>query len=216
MDLIQEMIVTKREETKKIEEYEEKRLEALDESEKFLSQDIKSFVDFFKKNTQESKAAIAEADAMKNKRIAETKLVKDLEESCQKEVSKINKSIESLEEYYKYKIFLDGVNPSSILKEDKEENKGKTARKQETKESDRNEDKAGSHKKKEKQKKRNDFLDEIKCSDDLNKLIDDDNFEYKIEFENPEDLLRNFTVLEEKNLFLIQQTQDAEQTYEEK
>lgn len=48
MDLIKEMIKTKRAETNKIEYYEKKRIEALDESEKFLSQDIKSFVDFFK------------------------------------------------------------------------------------------------------------------------------------------------------------------------
>lgn len=80
MDLIQEMIVTKRKETEKIQDYENKRHEALDESEKFLSQDIKSFVDFFKKNTQESKAAIAEADAMKSIRITETKNAKDAEE----------------------------------------------------------------------------------------------------------------------------------------
>ena len=33
---------------------------------------------------------------------------------------------------------------------------------------------------------------------------------------NPDDLLANFTSLEEKNLFLIQTTQEAEQAYEEK
>lgn len=63
------MIKTKRAETEKIESYTSKRNEALNESEKFLAQDIKSFVDFFKKNSQESKNAIAAAEAQKNLRI---------------------------------------------------------------------------------------------------------------------------------------------------
>ena len=216
MDLIQEMIVTKREETKKIEEYEEKRLEALDESEKFLSQDIKSFVDFFKRNTQESKATIAEADAMKSIRITETKNAKDAEEDWQKEVSKINKSIESLEEYYKYKVFLDGVSSKTFQEEQNKKKEQLMSSKFGAKSSDHNADKASTSMKKDKHAKRNDFLDEIKCSDELNKLIDDDNFEYEIEFKNPEDLLKNFTTLEEQNLYLIQDTQDAEQELEEK
>lgn len=60
------------------------------------------------------------------------------------------------------------------------------------------------------------MLEGINISDDVKKLIEDDTFEYKIPFQNPDDLLKNFTSLEEKNLFLIQTTQEAEQAYEEK
>lgn len=70
MDLIKEMIETKQKETQKIEYIEKKREEALEESEKFLSQDIKSFVDFFKKNTSESKEAIQDAENQKTIRMS--------------------------------------------------------------------------------------------------------------------------------------------------
>lgn len=77
MDLIKEMIKTKRAETNKIEYYEKKRIEALDESEKFLSQDIKSFVDFFKKNSQESKKVVAEAEAKRAEHQEQIKRLKE-------------------------------------------------------------------------------------------------------------------------------------------
>ena len=44
----------------------------------------------------------------------------------------------------------------------------------------------------------------------LKDIIDDDNDDLEPHFKEPEELLELFTVLEEKNLFLIQQTQDAE------
>lgn len=192
-----------------------KRIEALDESKKFLSQDIKSFVDFFKKNTQESKNAMAEADAQKNIRVAMSKTLKEKEESCQKLVSNINKNIELLEEYYKYKEFLDRVsNPNG--QNNNQDTDESSRQKQDSKSTDKGEEHKGTSQNKAKQKKRNDFLDEIKCSDELNRLIADDTFEYKTDFDNPDDLIKNFTALEEKNLFLIQQTQEAEQAYEEK
>lgn len=84
MDLIKEMIKTKRSETNKIEYYEKKRVEALDESEKFLSQDIKSFVDFFKKNSQESKDAMAEAEKQRTICQDHVKKLKEKEDEYQK------------------------------------------------------------------------------------------------------------------------------------
>jgi len=59
-------------------------------------------------------------------------------------------------------------------------------------------------------------LEGINISEEVKELIEDDTFEYKIPFKDPDDLLKNFTSLEEKNLFLIQTTQEAEQAYEEK
>ena len=69
MTLLKRWLKLKEQKLKKIESYTSKRNEALNESEKFLAQDIKSFVDFFKKNSQESKNAIAAAEAQKNLRI---------------------------------------------------------------------------------------------------------------------------------------------------
>lgn len=103
MDLIKEMIATKREETNKLESYEKKRDEALDESEKFLSQDIKSFVDFFKENSAQSKKAQDKAELKKEERIKLSKEVKEKEEEIQRIQSTISKNMEILEDYYKYK-----------------------------------------------------------------------------------------------------------------
>lgn len=50
----------------------------------------------------------------------------------------------------------------------------------------------------------------------MREIIEDNTFKYKLEFETPEDLLKNFELLEEKNLFLIQQTQEAEQAIDDK
>ena len=84
MDLIKEMIKTKSDETKKIEHYEKKRIEALDESEKFLSNDIKSFVDFFKKNSQESKDLVTAAEKKRAEHQEQIKLLKEKEDQYQK------------------------------------------------------------------------------------------------------------------------------------
>lgn len=51
---------------------------------------------------------------------------------------------------------------------------------------------------------------------EIQELIEDDNFNYKLDFKAPDDLLKSFELLEEKNLFLIQQTQEAEQAIEDK
>jgi hypothetical protein len=59
-------------------------------------------------------------------------------------------------------------------------------------------------------------MEELNIKKEINDLIEDDTFKYNIVFKTPDDLIANFTTLEEKNLFLIQQTQEAEQAFEEK
>lgn len=51
---------------------------------------------------------------------------------------------------------------------------------------------------------------------DLRDLIEDSDDDYKPCFENPDQLLEIFAGLEEKNLFLIQQGQEAEEVLETK
>lgn len=197
MDLINEMIKTKRQETSKIEYLEKKRQEALEESEKFLSQDIKSFVDFFKKNTSESKQAMQDAENQKNIRMGMHKEYLEKKDAYQKLVSNINKNAELLEEYNKYKVFLDKVSSAGALN-----NSQKEAKEEEEK--------------KENEPRKDNLLKDLNIKQDIIDLIEDDTFKYEIAFKDPDDLITNFTTLEEKNLFLIQQTQEAEQGYEEK
>mmetsp|Transcript_36845 Transcript_36845/g.36474 ORF Transcript_36845/g.36474 Transcript_36845/m.36474 type:complete len:326 (+) Transcript_36845:315-1292(+) len=199
MDLIHEMIQTKRIETSKIEYLEKKRQEALEESEKFLSQDIKNFVDFFKKNTSQSKEAMQEAENKKNIRMGMHKEFLEKKDAYQKLVSNINKNAELLEEYNKYKVFLDNVKSANT---GNQEANNKEEKKQD--------------KKKSTEQKEDNLLKSLNIKKEIIDLIEDDTFKYEIAFENPDDLIENFTTLEEKNLFLIQQTQEAEQAYEEK
>lgn len=103
------MIKTKRSETNKIESYTAKRNEALNESEKFLASDIKSFVDYFRNNSQACKDAINDAEEQKNIKIKHATILQNKRDECQKLATSKNKNIEVLEELYKYKKFLDKV-----------------------------------------------------------------------------------------------------------
>lgn len=213
MDLIKEMIKTKRNETNKIEYLEKKRQEALEESEKFLSQDIKSFVDFFKKNTSESKQAMQNAENQKNIRMAMHKKYLEKKDNAQKIVSNINKNAELLEEYYRYKQFLDKVS-SAGMQSQIDNHKHEDAENTKTEADDK--EKSVKGKKGKKNEKKDNLMEELNIKKEINDLIEDDTFKYNIVFKTPDDLIANFTTLEEKNLFLIQQTQEAEQAFEEK
>lgn len=216
MDLIKEMIATKRKETEKIEALEKKRIEALDESEKFLSDDIKAFVDYFKKHTQLSKDAIAEADTQKVLKVNQRNLLKEKEANYQKVLQAINKNLEILEEYFKYKKFLDGINSTASQREQEAKGKQRVSTVMETQASENVHEKQTPSTKKGSKAKKKDILEEINIKQELKDLIDENKFDYEIKFDTPSDLLKNFTSLEEKNLFLIQQTQEAEQSVEEK
>lgn len=61
-----------------------------------------------------------------------------------------------------------------------------------------------------------DIYEKLRVNPNIINLIEDDSTEYKLKFKSPDDLLKHFTYLEEKNLFLIQQTQEAEQAIEDK
>lgn len=120
IDLMNEMIKIKRNETNKIESYTAKRNEALNESEKFLAQDIKSFVDFFKSNTQESKKAIAAAESQKNIRLEQTKILDKKKSDNNKMLTNIRRNVDTLSYFNVYKEFLDNVSSKSKKLEKKQ------------------------------------------------------------------------------------------------
>lgn len=131
----------------------------------------------------------------------------------QKIISNINKNAELLEEYHKYKMFLDKVSSAGTQQPEPEEPKVENPSTQQK--SARGEKGTGNKKKPQKPKKKDNLLDDLNIKKEINDLIDDDD-KYEIPFKTSDDLISNFTTLEEKNLFLIQQTQEAEQAYEEK
>lgn len=151
-------------------------------------------------------------------------------------LTNISKHIETLEELYVYKEFLDSVSSKSksiennqlineaegdIENEDLENKHPNIAHSNEPKSPlklikglsvDKQSKKArgAAHKK--------DPLEELLGHRNikLRQLIEDNTFKYDLDFKTPDDLLKHFEMLEEKNLFLIQQTQEAEQAIEEK
>jgi len=139
-----------------------------------------------------------DAEDQKNIRMGMHKEFLEKKDAYQKLVSNINKNAELLEEYNKYKVFLDKVNSVSTITHSGQENK------------------AVEDSKKPIEGVKDNLLKDLGIKKDIIDLIEDDTFKYEIAFNNPDDLITNFTTLEEKNLFLIQQTQEAEQAYEEK
>lgn len=57
---------------------------------------------------------------------------------------------------------------------------------------------------------------DVQIPNKLKEVIEDSDDEYPLFFEDTEDLLEMFSILEEKNLFLIQQGQESEQALEAK
>ncbi len=57
---------------------------------------------------------------------------------------------------------------------------------------------------------------DVQIPKDLREVIEDSDNEYELYFRDPGQLMDIFSNLEEKNLFLIQQSQDAEQQLETK
>jgi hypothetical protein len=57
---------------------------------------------------------------------------------------------------------------------------------------------------------------ELNIPPELKEIIDDSDDELPLRFDSPADLMEIFSVLEEKNLFLIKRCQDSEQQLEEK
>lgn len=227
MDLITEMIKTKRIETNKIESYSAKRMEALNESEKFLSQDIKSFVDFFKKNSQKSKEAEATADEKMKERIKRQTELKTKEDEYQKVLSNIRKNVEILEEYHRYKKFLDSVyqrtnqitrdeNNSTIEEADDKENVHPNLHNQPLSLNKRDSADKSLKKVVDSKNKVKDPLIQVGAAQEIIDLVNNNEFNYKVGFENPDELLKSFMLMEEKCLFLIQQIQEAEQVIEDK
>lgn len=64
MFLINKMIDKKKKESSKLEDYSTLRLDGLNCSEKMLAEDIKNFITYFQKNSEESNAANKEAELM--------------------------------------------------------------------------------------------------------------------------------------------------------
>ncbi|CAK4380313.1 unnamed protein product [Aphanomyces euteiches] len=241
MFLVQMSLDTKREEIRKLEEKAQLKEEALKKSELMLEEDAVRFDTFLKENDKKAHEAIKKAEKETKAKADRVQEIKKLNQQIQLVQSDMSKLKEQLDDCLKYKAFLDELTPP----EWESEQKAKKAKRQEERlqkkkakamseweairakamadqeerdriERDRNVDKDGKPKKKAEKVKSTAPQNAIPPMPNLDDLtITSSGEELPMYFQNPQQLLDIFTALEESNLFLIQNSQETEQSLEE-
>ncbi len=114
MFLVSQMLETKQEEIQRLELHAYMREDGLNCSEKMLSQDTNSFIQFFNKIKEETTEAQKRLDELKKQKNQKTAEFRQISDEYNILVSSINKNIESLQIFYNYKLFLDQLAPKEI------------------------------------------------------------------------------------------------------
>lgn len=181
-----------------------------------LAQDTNSFIAFFNDIKDQTLKANREYETLKTKKSDLTKSLRTINDNYTIEVSGINKNLETLQVQFGYKQFLDDLAPDQIKEEIK--HKKEYWRQIAHEENMRNELRSqGVVKQKTKlQQKAESSEGDVIIPPKLKDLIDEPDVEYDMYFTAPDQLLEFFAILEEKNLFLIQQGQEAEHVLETK
>ena len=192
MFLLQMNIDIKKEEIRKLEEYSHVREEGLKISEDMLEEDLKEFNKFWTKCKEQTHQAMKNAEDETKRKIKHTQKVGKLNDKKQAVFNATQKNEELLNEYMRYKRFLDKLTPKEWLDGQRQRyevsmaRKGRTAPTQVTSQ----------------------FTDT-----DL--MYDSDTDTPDMYFHDPHQLMEIFGDLVEENLFLIQNIQEQEHALEE-
>ncbi|OQR97873.1 hypothetical protein ACHHYP_09865 [Achlya hypogyna] len=237
MFLVQMSLDTKREEIRKLEEKAQLKEEALKKSELMLEEDAVRFDTFLKENDKKAHEAIKKAEKETKAKADRVQEIKKLNQQIQLVQSDMSKLKEQLDDCLKYKAFLDELTPPEWEAEQLEKKKKRQAdrlRKKRAKataeweairaraiaeqeERDRAAERAlekdGKVKKKAEKPKAPLAVPPMPALDDL--VATSSGEELPMYFQHPQQLLDIFTALEESNLFLIQNSQETEQSLEE-
>jgi hypothetical protein len=114
MFLLQMMIDIKKEEIKKLEEYELVREDGLRASENMLIDDMTEFNKYWDESKKKSHDAIKEADEANKAKIKKNGEIKALTDQIQSISVGIQKNRDGLDECMKYKEFLDSITPKEF------------------------------------------------------------------------------------------------------
>ena len=229
----------KRQEIQKLDEKLKTKKEALEKSAQVLEEDALRFDSFLKDNDKKAQTAIRMAEKETKKKVEKLQEVKVINQELQAIQSNINKHTRNLDEYVKYGAFLDSLVPEDWIDMQnaiKVHRRGERRRKRiELRKKvwlqDQSAEKEG-HRPKSKDGKRQgektlrhkkvqdvdatSQLDERKMPDfEDEPLTSDSEEETPMYFTSPQELLDKFAALEEDNLFLIQNVQEAQQSLEE-
>ncbi|CEP00480.1 DUF4200 domain-containing protein [Plasmodiophora brassicae] len=200
MFLVQMSLDTKRKEIQKLEEKAKLKEEALRKSELMLEADAARFDKFLKENDRNAHEAIKRHDdesKIKHEKLAE---IKKLNQEIAKVQGDMSKYQEQLEDCLKYKEFLDKLTPHAekeAMEKARLERLARKASKQaEAKAPGAEGGSPGG------------------TGGETGAEDDDDEVE-PIYFKEPSQLLQIFSALEERNLFLIQNSQETEEALED-
>lgn len=227
MFLVQMSLDTKKEEIRKLEQKAKLKEEALRKSELMLESDAIRFDKFLKENDRNAHEAIKHHDEeskAKQEKVAE---IKKLNHEIAKVQSEMSKYSEQLDDCLKYKEFLDKLTPASekeALEQKKQERLEQRRLRSEAKRAARLKRMEGAAQEAEAADETNGDQQEQEHSETaLAEAVEDgeqsgdeeeEDFE-PIYFTKPQQLIDIFSALEERNLFLIQNSQETEEALEE-
>ena len=242
MFLLEMSLGFKKEEIKKLDDEIRVRNQALQESEEALDDDARRFDVFLKENDAKTQEAMRLAEKETKRKMGKIQEIKKLNQQLQQVQSSINKHKDGLEECLKYKEFLDGITPKEWFKEKREEKQRRQSnrrkkrieqRKKKWREEEQERIKAEQikiqeqelslKKRSQRRARRQTEVDVVTALPD--QLPEEPSFEDEpltssdeempMYFTEPQQLQTIFSNLEEENLFLIQNMQEAEQSLEE-
>ncbi|KAE8900967.1 Cilia- and flagella-associated protein [Phytophthora fragariae] len=238
MFLVQMSLDTKREEIRKLEEKAQLKEEALKKSELMLEEDAVRFDTFLKENDKKAHEAIKRAEKETKAKADKVQEIKKLNQQIQLVQSDMSKLSEQLQDCLQYKAFLDELTPQEYEMEQRDKKRARQmARLQKRKdkilrewELQKAKALAEIEERERAEKERPDSKNGKKKADKTVKVkeivvplmpnldnmpLTSSGEEIPMYFQNPQQLLDIFTALEESNLFLIQNSQETEQTLEE-
>ncbi|TYZ57661.1 hypothetical protein PybrP1_012514 [[Pythium] brassicae (nom. inval.)] len=243
MFLVQMSLDTKREEIRKLEEKAQLKEEALKKSELMLEEDAVRFDTFLKENDKKAHEAIKRAEKETKAKADKVQEIKKLNQQIQLVQSDMSKLTEQLQDCLQYKAFLDELTPPEYDAEQlASKRQRQTQRLQKRKdmivgeweaqrakalaeieereraERDRPEKDAkgvAGKKKPDAKPARGKEVAVLPMPNVELLELTSSGEEVPMYFQQPQQLLDLFTALEESNLFLIQNSQETEQTLEE-
>ena len=231
----------KKEEIRKLDEKAKAKAQALQKSEQLLEDDALRFDNFLKENDKKAQDAIRLAEKETKRKMEKVQEIKKMNHQLQVVQSSINKHKSGLEECLRYKSFLQELTPNEWFKEQAEiKRRRQRERRQkriemrqlnwkkaeqeklDLKEKRRKELDQSRKKQKGNSRRRKQELQAATSEQTLPPLPDFEDEELTSSDEDvpmyfgaSNQLLDIFSALEEENLFLIQNTQEAEQSLDE-
>jgi len=240
--LLQMSLNIKKEEIRKLDEKAKAKEEALEKSEEALEDDALRFDVFLKENDKKAQDAIRMAEKETKNKMEKVQEIKKLNQELQVVQSAINKHKSGLEECLRFKSFLEELTPSEWVDEQADTKRKRQTERRRTRiearqrewkqeqqekldliEKVKKEAEATSKNRKGRSRRPKDETPPAKPKQMLPSMPDFDDEELnssdeddvQMYFDASQQLLDIFSALEEENLFLIQNTQEAEQSLDE-